>query len=101
HVYADDGVDPAQLADVWRRESGAAADVATREEAIGAGLFGEVAEHVRARIGDVLVAARGLWAFYDDRLANKQAQNMIGQHGSVTPEEMTVPLIRLGAYARR
>ncbi|MGO1411027.1 alkaline phosphatase family protein [Microbacterium sp. JB110] len=101
HVYADDGVDPAQLADVWRRESGAAADVATRDEAIGAGLFGEVAEHVRARIGDVLVAARGLWAFYDDRLANKQAQNMIGQHGSVTPEEMTVPLIRLGAYARR
>jgi len=24
---------------------------------------------------------------------------MVGQHGSVSPEEMTVPFIRLGAFA--
>lgn len=100
HVYAEDGVAPDELADVWRAESGATALVETREAAIASGVFGDVAPHVRERIGDVLVAARGLWAFYDDRLANKQPQRMIGQHGSITPEEMTVPLIRLGAYAR-
>jgi len=98
HVYADEGVDAASLADVWRTESGATADIATRDEAIASGLFGEVSERVRPRIGDVLVAARGLWAFYDDRPADKKPQGMIGQHGSVTPEEVMVPLIRLGAY---
>ncbi|MGO1770059.1 MAG: alkaline phosphatase family protein [Microbacterium sp.] len=100
HVYAEDGVDADELADTWRAESGETAIVETGEAAIASGVFGDVAPHVRERIGDVLVAARGLWAFYDDRLANKQPQRMVGQHGSVTPEEMTVPLIRLGAYAR-
>lgn len=99
HVYAADGVSAEELADAWRNESGATADVSTRSEAIAAGLFGDVAPHIAGRIGDVLVAARGLRAFYDDRLGDKKPQDMIGQHGSVTPEEMTVPLIRLGAYA--
>lgn len=100
HVYADSGVDIDELAARWREESGAYADVSMRDEAIADGLFGaSVAPHVRGRIGDVLVAARGDVAFYDDRLRNKDPQKMIGQHGSVTPEEMTVPLIRFGAYA--
>lgn len=98
HVYAEPGVDPAALAGVWRAESGVTADVSTRDEAIDDGLFGDVTDRVRKRIGDVLVAARGLWAFYDDRVPNKKPQDMIGQHGSVTPEELMVPLIRLGAY---
>ncbi|MGI6878271.1 alkaline phosphatase family protein [Microbacterium sp. gxy059] len=101
HVYAEEGVDAAALADVWRASSGAAADVVTRDEAIEAGLFGaRVDPRVRVRIGDVLVAARGLWAFYDDRLRDKAPQRMIGQHGSVTPEETIVPFVRIGAYAR-
>ena len=65
-----------------------------------AGLFGAVDDDVRERIGDVLVAARARIAYYDDRLADKAAQNMIGQHGSLTDEERTVPLIPLGAFAR-
>ncbi|OCG73072.1 alkaline phosphatase family protein [Microbacterium sediminis] len=100
HVYAEPGVDVDALAGVWREASAGTADVATREEAIAAGLFGSpVAPHVRGRIGDVLVAARGLWAFYDDRLDDKASQRMIGQHGSTSPEEMIVPFIRLGAFA--
>lgn len=100
HLYAAPGVDAGELARVWREESGVTAEVSTRDEAIAAGLFGpRVAEHVRGRIGDVLVAARGLWAFYDDRLADKKSQGMIGQHGSVSAEETTVPFIRLGAFA--
>jgi len=99
HVYLEPGVDAAAAAAVWAAESGRAGDVATRDEAIAAGLFGAVADEVRPRIGDLLVAARGSWAFYDDRLEDKRAQDMIGQHGSVTPEETTVPLLRLGAYA--
>lgn len=100
HVYAEPGRDVASLAEAWRAGSEGTADVATRDEALAAGLFGPaVADHVRGRIGDVLVAARGTWAFYDDRLADKKPQDMIGQHGSTSPEEMTVPFIRLGAFA--
>lgn len=99
HVYAEPGEDPVALAGRWRELSERTADVSTRAEAIADGLFGgEVAPHVTGRIGDVLVAARGIWAFYDDRLADKGPQKMIGQHGSITPEETTVPLIRRGSY---
>ena len=99
HLYVDPGVDAADVARTWRDASGRTADVSTRAEAITDALFGlDVLPHVRGRIGDVIVAARGRWAFYDDRLREKGPQNMIGQHGSTTPEETTVPLIRAGAY---
>lgn len=99
HVYLEQGSDADAAARVWREASGKTADVSTRAEAIADGLFGQVSPDIAGRIGDVLVAARGLWAFYDDRLEDKSPQRMIGQHGSLTPEETTVPLIRLGAYA--
>ena len=100
HLYLDEGASAERVAEVWRTSLGKAGDVSTREEAIEDGLFGPVLRsEARERIGDVLVAARGLWAIYDDRVAEKRAQSMIGQHGSLTPEETTVPLIRLGAYA--
>ena len=81
------------------RLEAARAWVMTRDEAIGAGLFGVVDDEVRPRIGDVLVAARGRTAYYDDREADKRPQKMVGQHGSLTDEERTVPLLRLGAFA--
>ena len=99
HVYLEPGVDPSTAASVWMEHSGKSAEVATRDEAIAAGLFGPVDDDVRPRIGDLLIAARGSWAFYDDRLDDKRPQDMVGQHGSVSPEETTVPLLRLGAYS--
>jgi hypothetical protein len=71
----------------------------SRDDAIEAGLFGAVAPEVRPRIGDVLVAARGGVAYYDDREPDKRPQDMIGQHGSLTDEERVVPLLRMGAFA--
>ena len=74
----------------------------SRDEAVAAGLFGaRVDPEVAPRIGDVLVAARADVAYYDDRLADKKSQRMIGQHGSLTDRERIVPLIRLGAYRSR
>ena len=85
----------------WRESEDARSWVLTRDEAIAAGLYGETVDaEVRPRIGDVLIAARGAVAYYDDRLADKKPQRMIGQHGSLTDQERIVPLIRLGAFAR-
>lgn len=85
----------------WRQSEQSRSWVMTRAEAIAAGLYGpQVDAEVAPRIGDVLIAARGTVAYYDDRLADKKAQKMIGQHGSLTDQERIVPLIRLGAFAR-
>ncbi|WP_235492569.1 MULTISPECIES: alkaline phosphatase family protein [unclassified Leifsonia] len=87
------------LAAAWRESEGDRAWVYTRAEAVAAGLFGEVAAEVLPRIGDVIVAARKLIAYYDSREANLAPRSMIGQHGSLTDEESRVPCLRVGAYA--
>jgi hypothetical protein len=83
----------------WRESEGARAWIATREEAIGAGWFGEVRPEVAPRIGDLLVAARKNIAYYDGRSAG-HGKAMVGYHGSFSPTEVQVPLLRLGAFAR-
>jgi hypothetical protein len=85
-------------AERWRASEGPRAWVATRAEAISAGWFGEVAPEVLPRIGDVLVAARKRVAYYAD--ADDRGRKMIGQHGSLSPDELNVPLLRFGAFAR-
>ncbi|WP_394551906.1 alkaline phosphatase family protein [Agromyces sp. MMS24-JH15] len=90
----------ARLLAGWRDAEGERSWVLGRDEAIAAGLFGEVDDVVRPRIGDILIAARAGIAYYDRRVGNRQAESMIGQHGSLSDEETRVPLIRYGAYAR-
>lgn len=97
HLYAEAG-EAASVLTRWREAESRRSWVLSRAEAVEAGLFGPVAPEVLPRIGDVIVAARSGIAYYDDRLADKGAQRMVGQHGSLTNEERTVPLIRLGAF---
>lgn len=99
-LYTDPGVDHHALAEAWRAVEGERAWVFTRAEALGQGLFGAVRPAALERIGDVIVAARKLIAYYDSREPNQSARSMVGQHGSLTDEELRVPVIRLGAYRR-
>ena len=103
-LYVEPGLDDAareRLVAGWRAAEEHRAWVLGRDEAIDAGLYGPiVADEVRDRIGDVLIAARAGVAYYDRREPNRQAELMIGQHGSLSDEEVRVPLIRGGAYAR-
>jgi hypothetical protein len=85
--------------DRWRDAESGRSWVATRDEAVAAGWFGAVAEEVAPRIGDLLVAARKNVAYYDGRTANERSLAMIGQHGSWSPAELQVPLLRFGAFA--
>lgn len=101
-LYREPGaVDAATLAERWRDVEGERAWVLTREEAIDAGLFGEVLPEVIPRIGDVIVAARKLIAYYDSREPGQSGRTMIGQHGALTDEELRVPLLRAGAFEER
>jgi hypothetical protein len=87
------------VVELWRESESARAWVATRAEAIAAGWFGVVDDEVAPRIGDLLVAARKNVAYYDGRTASPRSLAMIGQHGSWSPAEMQVPLLRFGAHA--
>jgi len=96
-LHLEPGIDASVVAANWREAEGVRAWVATRDEAIGAGWFGRVDPEVRPRIGDVLVAARKRYAYYAD--PDDSARRMVGQHGSLTPEETAIPLLRFGAFA--
>lgn len=98
HLHADDETDPVELAARWLAAEGERAWVATRQEAIDAGWFGEVAPAIAPRIGDVLVAARKTVAYYTEAAYAGHAGRMVGQHGSWTPTETRVPLLRFGAF---
>ncbi|WP_307842318.1 alkaline phosphatase family protein [Salinibacterium sp. NG253] len=84
----------------WQHAEGQRSWVASRDAAIAAGWFGEVAPEVGARIGDIIVAARKGIAYYDSRVTNNSGRKMIGQHGSWSDEELRVPLLKFGAFAR-
>lgn len=99
-LYLEPWEDPTAVAERWRNAEGDRAWVVTREEIVQAGWFGETDAEVLPRIGDVLVAARKRVAYYDSRdERSMRGRSMIGQHGSLTKEELEVPLARFGAFA--
>ena len=90
----------AALVDHWRQAEGSRSWVVERDEAIAAGWFGPtVADIVVPRIGDVIVAARKRIAYYDTRSPDQAGRRMVGQHGSLSPDETAIPLLRFGAFA--
>lgn len=100
HVYLEPDARAEAVVQRWRVASARDADVLSGAEAIAAGLFGRlVTPDAAARIGDLVVIARGNRAFYDGTLDDQRARGMIGQHGAISPEERQVPYIRRGAFA--
>lgn len=89
-VYAGDDL-PDTIAARWRDRLGATAWVRTREEAIDEGWLGPVSDQIAPRFGDVLVAMRDRHAIMN--LADPGELSLVGMHGSLTAEEMTVPLL--------
>ena len=81
--------DLAQMAKETFKDS---AWVMSKKESIDAGLFGPiVSETVKRRLGDVALIAREKVGFTDP--AEKMPFQLITRHGSLTKEEMHVPLL--------
>ncbi|ERI36985.2 alkaline phosphatase family protein [Arthrobacter sp. TES] len=90
-----------ELIAAWRKRFGERVWVFTREQAIAAGLFGEVQAQVAPRIGDVMIAARDTLALYDARRVRPAAMEVVGQHGSLTKAEREVPFLCFTATGRK
>ena len=104
HLYLEpDVTDPQResLISAWRTRFGERIWAFTREQAIGAGLFGDVQPEVAPRIGDVLIAARDTLALYDTRRVRPASLEVVGQHGSLTKAEREVPFLCFPAAGKK
>jgi hypothetical protein len=91
HLYCRRGaVDDVVAA--WSGVLGDRAEVITRETAIGRGWFGAVEPSVLPRLGDVIVACCGDTAILSTTDFPYEA-TLVGLHGSLTPDEMLIPLV--------
>ncbi len=89
HLYVDRDR-PASVARRWQARLGDLAWIRTRDEAIDEGWFGPVDDRLRERWGHVLVAMRQDGAVMTRQFPRELT--LIGMHGSLTPDEMHVPL---------
>src|SRR5690606_8974536 len=87
-----------ELAAGMRELMGERALVLRRAEVLDTGLLGlvgmEAPERVAGRLADVLVLGRGRWSVDDYSRRPEGARAMIGVHGSLTPAESWIPLLR-------
>ena len=66
--------------------------VRSRDQVIDGGWMGpSVSEAARSRLGDVAIVARDRW-YFTDRADNPSVE-LVGRHGSLTAEEMIVPML--------
>lgn len=91
-VYAVAGAVDEVLAR-WRERLGARGTVLSREQAVAAGLFGDVREEVLPRIGDVVALMAPGHSVVDSRVHRPELIALRGVHGSITADEMDVPLL--------
>jgi hypothetical protein len=91
HVYCRAGAVDDVVAR-WRERLGDEAVVMRREEAVAAGWFGTVRRDVEPRLGDVVVACMGDVAVVSSERFPFEAR-LVGLHGSLTAEEMYIPLL--------
>ncbi len=89
-VYTDH---PEAVAARWRDRLGDSAWVRTRSEAIDEGWFGPTGMGNAKRFGDVVAAMRSDVALMTS--TQPREFGLVGMHGSLTREEMTVPLLVL------
>ncbi|MDO5710382.1 MAG: alkaline phosphatase family protein, partial [Micrococcales bacterium] len=77
----------------WRETLGDRAWVKRRAEVEQLNWFGPVNERVRPRIGEIVVAMRGLNAVVDSRSQRPELISLLGLHGSLTEDEVAIPLL--------
>ncbi|MGH8868462.1 MAG: alkaline phosphatase family protein [Actinomycetes bacterium] len=92
YVYTRPGASE-DVAAAWREILGSDFWVLDREEVLAAGWFGAPTETAAAaRVGEVVAAARGRAAVVATR-DEPTVSRLVGMHGSLTEEEMLVPLL--------
>ena len=77
----------------WRETHGDRAWVLPRDEVARLGCCGPITATVRPRSGEIVVAMRDLTAVVDSRSQRPELISLLGLHGSLTDDEIAVPLL--------
>lgn len=96
-LYLEPTANTSGVLKTWREALEGVATVLGRDDVVAAGLYGEVAEEILPRLGDVFVFAADGYALYDARDESAAGRRMHGQHGGLSETEMLIPLVRAGA----
>ncbi len=93
-LYAEPGAADDVLA-TWTQRLSERAWVRTRDQVVADGWFGPVAPRNLERIGDVVVAMRDTFAVVDSRRARPELLALLGLHGSLSDDEVAVPVFHV------
>ena len=98
-VYLQSDSDAAVAKVALQEQLGATCWVAGLDELIEAGWVSSPRVAATARYPEVFVLAKKAVAVYHREFSSPKSYNMVGHHGSITPEELSIPLLKLGAWA--
>lgn len=71
-------------------------DMVSVKSATEAGLFGKVGFEATSRLPDLMLLAKSNYTLYHSKHFKPRSFEMISHHGSLTPAETRIPLIRFG-----
>jgi hypothetical protein len=81
-------------------ENGAGIYFASKREIIDAGWYGAViADAAESRMPDIFALPSSRSAIYHREFTTPRSELMIGQHGGVDQDEISIPLLPLGGFA--
>jgi len=73
--------------------------VLAKDELVASGWYGPFLDGIEARLPSVAILAKSKVAFYHREFSSPKSLRMIGHHGSISSEELLVPLLRFGQLA--
>jgi hypothetical protein len=92
YLHTEPGASPDVIA-AWSELLNGRVEARSRDDAVAAGLFGNVLPDHLPRIGDVVVSCLGDTAVLASAHEPPEVARLIGLHGAATPVEMAIPLI--------
>jgi len=96
YLYFKNGVDVLTKRELLEVALGDSCYIVTTENLISAGYWGRLNDVSMNVAPDLLVLAKKQVALYHRDFAKAKSMNMIGHHGSITNQELAIPLIKIG-----
>jgi hypothetical protein len=96
YLYFKDGVDIKDHRKALEQTLSDTCYVVTTEDLIAAGYWGSLNSASSNVAPDLVVLARKQVALYHRDFAKAKSMNMIAHHGSISNQEMAIPLIKIG-----
>jgi len=96
YLYFEDAVDKQASRELLEDRLGDSCYICTPEDLIAAGYWKALSPKSENVAPDLLVLARKSVALYHRGFAKMKSLEMVGHHGSITNEELAIPLLRFG-----